>query len=176
MRWLISSQSLALMASSVTFPFYLLFIKNLGSSYSSFGFAYGIFILSSSVFHVPIGRASDHFGNKSLLIVYSWGMAAVFLFIPLVSTSSQVYMIQIVLGFLGALQKTAEKGMVADMSDGSQRGRAIGKYHFWTSIFSVSAVFASGIIIDFFTISALFYLASLFYAGSGLLILKVQKF
>ncbi|WP_409296989.1 MFS transporter [Peribacillus sp. SCS-26] len=172
MKWLISSQSIALMASSVTFPFYLLFIKNLGSSYTSFGFAYGLFILSSAFFHLPIGRVLDRTGSKSLLILYSFGMAVVYLFIPLLTSLSQVYIIQIVLGFLGGLQKTAEKGMVAELTEGKQRGRQIGGYHFWTSLFSAAAVFATGLLIDFFTVNALFYIASIFFLGSGLILLK----
>lgn len=40
MKWFVYSQSLLFFASSLIFPFYILFIKNVGSSYSQFGLAY----------------------------------------------------------------------------------------------------------------------------------------
>ncbi|MEC2424004.1 MFS transporter, partial [Bacillus velezensis] len=37
LKWLILSQSSVFFAGSLIFPFYILFIKNIGSSYTQFG-------------------------------------------------------------------------------------------------------------------------------------------
>ncbi|WP_456271462.1 MFS transporter [Bacillus sp. AK031] len=171
MRYFILSQSFAMMASSISFPFYLLFIKNIGSNYTSFGFAYGLFTLSSALFHRWIGTASDKIGSRNLLIGYAWGMAFIFLLIPEVDTLTGVYMLQVILGFLGAVQKTCEKTMAGEVFHGKGAGKKIGKYHFWTSLFASFAVFATGVLIDFFTISFIFYIGSILFAGSGISLL-----
>ncbi|RIW29267.1 MFS transporter [Bacillus salacetis] len=171
MNFFILSQSFATMASSISFPFYLLFIKNIGSNFSSFGFAYGLFTLSSALFHRLAGTAADRIGSRYLLIGYAWGMAFTFLLIPEVESIAGVYLMQVVLGFLGAVQKTCEKTMAGEVFQGIKAGRKIGKYHFWTSLFASFAVFATGVLIDFFTISFIFYIGSFLFAGSGITLL-----
>ncbi|WP_421384739.1 MFS transporter [Bacillus salacetis] len=175
MRYFILSQSFATMASSVSFPFYLLFIKNIGSNFSSFGFAYGLFTLSSALFHRWIGSVSDKVGSRNFLIGYAWGMAFIFLLIPVVETLIGVYILQVILGFLGAVQKTCEKTMAGEVFQGKDAGRKIGKYHFWTSLFAAFAVFATGVLIDFFTISFIFYIGSFLFAGSGIALLFFEQ-
>jgi MFS family permease len=175
MNYFILSQSLAMMASSVSFPFYLLFIKNIGSNFSSFGFAYGLFTLSSALFHRLIGSAADMIGSRGLLIGYAWGMALIFLVIPEVDTLAGVYLLQVILGFLGAVQKTCEKTMAGEVFRGKGAGRKIGEYHFWTTLFASFAVFGTGVLIDFFTISFIFYIGSFLFAGSGIALLFYQQ-
>ncbi|MGF2615746.1 MFS transporter [Rossellomorea vietnamensis] len=175
MKFFVLSQSFAMMAGSVSFPFYLLFIRNIGSNFSSFGFAYGLFMLSSAVFHRWIGSVADKVGSRTLLIGYAWGMAFIFLFIPEADSLADVYGLQVILGLLGAVQKTCEKTMAGEVFHGKGAGKKIGGYHFWTSLFASFAVFASGVLIDFFTIDFIFYLASFLFAGSGLALLFYDK-
>lgn len=47
-----------LFAGSLIFPFYILFIKNIGSSYTQFGLSYGLFGLSGALIHPLLGRLS----------------------------------------------------------------------------------------------------------------------
>jgi Major Facilitator Superfamily len=171
MNWLIVSQSFAMVAASVSFPFYLLFIQNIGSSFSSFGFAYGLFTLSAAISHRFIGRLSDLIGGPSLLVIYSIGMSFLFLFIPSAGSIHEVYFIQVGLGVLGALQKTSEKVVVSEVTDHASRGKSIGVYHFWTSLFSSGAVMGTGFLLDYFTINVIFYACSIFFLTSGILIM-----
>ncbi|WP_100407309.1 MFS transporter [Bacillus solitudinis] len=166
------TQSIIFFASSLIFPFYILFLNNVGSSYSQFGFAYGLFALSSALFHPIIGRWSKKFEGQSFLIAHSWGMALVLLFIPNLVLIEHVYLIQLILGLLGALQKHGEKTVVANLTDGGDRGPKIGNYHFWTSIFSAVAIMIGGFLADFFTIELIFYCSSVLYVGSGWVLLK----
>ncbi|PFA67775.1 MFS transporter [Bacillus sp. AFS015802] len=171
MKWLIVSQSFAMVASSVSFPFYLLFIQNIGSDFSSFGFAYGLFTLSSAFSHRFIGRLSDMIGGQFLLIIYSVGMSFLFLFLPSASTIHEVYFIQVLLGMLGAIQKTSEKVVLSDVTEHASRGKSIGEYHFWTALFSSIAVMGTGVMLEYFTIHFLFYACSLFFIISGIVIM-----
>jgi MFS family permease len=168
MKWFILSQSFAMTAASVSFPFYLLFIQNIGRSFSSFGFAYGLFTLSAALSHRLIGRLADKSGGMRLLIIYAIGMSFLFLLIPSVTTIEMVYIIQIILGVLGAVQKTSEKLVLSEIPYDGSRGKMIGNYHFWTSLCSSFAVMGTGLLLNYFTIHYIFYGCSIFFLASGI--------
>lgn len=171
------SQSLMVAAGSVVFPFYLLFIRNIGESYSQFGWAYGLFTLIAACSYPVIGKMTDCFGDKKMLLVYTWGMSTVMLIIPITTEIWAIYVIQILMGFLGAVQKTVEKTAlsqhVKEMSHPA--GRSIGHYHLWTSISSAAAIIGTGYMIDFLTIGSLFYLASLMFFTAGIILSRGSK-
>jgi MFS family permease len=174
LKWLIISQSNVFFASSLIFPFYILFIKNVGSSFTQFGLSYGIFGLSSAFVHPIIGRLSKRIDTRYFLIINSWGMAIVLLYFPHITSVYQVYVVQIILGVFGALQKHGEKLLIAVLTDGVDRGVKIGNYHFWTSIFSALAIIFSGYLADYFTIHIIFYISSFIYFVSGILLVKID--
>ncbi|MBE4908377.1 MFS transporter [Bacillus luteolus] len=174
LKWLIITQSSVFFASSLIFPFYILFINNIGSNYSQFGLSYGLFALSAALVHPIAGRLSSKFDNQYFLLVNSWGMALVLLYYPHISSIEQVYILQLLLGIFGALQKHGEKTLIASLTDDAERGINIGNYHFWTSIFSAIAIFFGGVLADFFTIHIIFYSSSIIYFVSGLLIYRTN--
>ncbi|MGK0537139.1 MFS transporter, partial [Bacillus sp. 'calajunan'] len=45
-RRVVASQSIIMMAGSMVFPFYFLLLRNVGNSFSQFGWAYGLFALT----------------------------------------------------------------------------------------------------------------------------------
>ncbi|MFJ7975553.1 MFS transporter [Peribacillus sp. JNUCC 23] len=160
------------MAASMIFPFYVLLLKNAGSSYSQFGWAYGLFALTAALSYSVIGKFADRVGDKALLILYSWGMALVLLTFPLAYEIWQVYLLQIVMGLLGAVQKNSEKTVLARSVKKETAGKEIGRYHMGTSIGAAIAVIATGYLVDFLTIGSIFYLASIVFAWSGFYIMK----
>ncbi|WP_261129878.1 MFS transporter [Bacillus sp. Marseille-Q3570] len=175
LKGLVISQSSVFFASSLIFPFYILFIKNVGSSFAQFGLSYGLFGLSSALLHPVIGKLSSRIDHRLFLLVNAWGMATVLLFFPHVSSIGQVYVIQLFLGMCGALQKHGEKIMIAEFTDGTERGVKIGNYHFWTSIFSAFAIIAGGYLADYLTINIIFYMSSVLYFGSGMVVISIKK-
>ncbi|HSI66362.1 MAG TPA: MFS transporter [Planococcus sp. (in: firmicutes)] len=162
------------MASGMIFPFYILLIKNVGDSYAQFGWAYGLFALTAACCYPLIGRYADRAGDKTLLSIYSWGMAVTLLFFPLASEVWHVYILQIFMGVLGAVQKNSEKTVLARYVAKESAGTQIGNYHIWTSVLGAIAVIATGYLVDFFTIASIFYIASIIFAWSGLQLLKLD--
>ncbi|MGG0286047.1 MFS transporter [Peribacillus butanolivorans] len=163
------------MAASMIFPFYILLIKNVGTSYSQFGWAYGIFSLTAALSYPLIGKFTDKVGDKAFLLFYSWGMALILLAFPLAYEIWHVYLLQIIMGLLGAVQKNTEKTVLARYVTKTTAGEEIGNYHVWTSIGVAAAVIATGYLVDFLTIGSIFYLASLIFAWSGFIIMKMEK-
>ncbi|WP_245917785.1 MFS transporter [Alteribacillus bidgolensis] len=156
-------------------PFYVIFLREVGADFSEFGLAYGLFTLSSALVHRWIGKISDASGRKYILLISAWGTSVIFLLFPVVFEIWQVYVLQMILGVFGAMQKTSEKALVVDFTEGRQRGEKIGSYHFWVSIFSGFAVIAGGFFIDLFTVDIIFYIGSIILFISGGLILKIEE-
>src|SRR5690606_33868711 len=122
------------MAASMIFPFYILLLKNVGNSYAQFGWAYGLFALTSALSYPLIGKLADRVGDKQLLLVYSWGMAILLILFPLAYEIWHVYLLQIAMGLLGAIQKNSEKTVLARTVKKETAGKEIGNYHIWTSV------------------------------------------
>ncbi|OMP68409.1 MFS transporter [Domibacillus epiphyticus] len=169
------SQSIIFMASSMIFPFYILLLRNVGDSYSQFGWAYGLFTLTAAVTYPLIGKVSDQIGDWSLLLFYSWSMAIILLFFPLVMEVWQVYILQVIMGILGAVQKNTEKTALARNVEKKAAGAEIGRYHFWTSVGAAASIILTGYLVDFLTIHIIFYIASLMYMWSGIILWKKKK-
>lgn len=163
------------MAASMIFPFYVLLLKNVGSTYSQFGWAYGLFALTAAISYSMIGKFADNVGDKVLLIIYSWGMAILLLLFPLAFEIWHVYLLQIVMGLLGAVQKNSEKTVLARTVKKETAGKEIGNYHIWTSIGAAFAVIMTGYLVDFLTIGSIFYIASVVFAWSGFYMMKFEK-
>ena len=175
MKWLLISQSVMLFGSGIVFPFYVIFTKQIGANFTEFGIAYALFSLSAAVTHAFVGRWSDKFGRRPFLLINSWGTAFLLLLFPIVTSIDQVYVLQAALGVFGAMHRTSEKALVADLTDSADRGRLIGRYHSWVAIFSSLAVVVSGYLIDLFTLSIIFYIASPIMFLSGLASLKITE-
>ncbi|MEC1689383.1 MFS transporter [Bacillus mojavensis] len=172
LKWLTLSQSSVFFASSLIFPFYILFVKNIGSSYTQFGFSYGLFGLSGALIYPLLGRLSERIDSRYYLLANSWGMAVLLLYVPHVNGVLQVYIVQVLLGLFGAMQKHGEKVLIADFTDTGERGKKIGNYHFWTAVFSAAAIMLGGFLADFFTVQMIFYTSSILYFLSGLMMKK----
>ena len=163
------------MASSMIFPFYILLLNNVGRSYAQFGWAYGLFALTAALSYPLIGKYADLVGDRTLLVIYSWGMALLLLLFPLAYEVWHVYILQIAMGLLGTVQKNSEKTVLARSVQKESAGREIGNYHIWTSIAAAVAVIGTGYLVDFLTIGSIFYIASIAYAWSGIYMMKQKK-
>jgi MFS family permease len=175
MKWLLISQSITLFGGGFVFPFFIIFIKEIGANFTQFGIAYALFALSAALVHKIIGGWSDKWGRKVFLLINSWGTALLFLIFPIVTNIMQVYVLQIFLGMFGAMHKTSEKALVADFTDGKERGKSIGAYHGWIAICSALAIIAGGYLIDLLTLSIIFYIGSVILFVSGVSIIKINE-
>lgn len=161
-------QTMVMMATSIVFPFYILLLNNVGHNYAQFGWAYGLFALTAALFYPLIGRIADKIGDQRLFITYSFGMAILLLFFPLVTEVWQVYILQVVMGILGAIQKNTEKTTLARTVKKETAGSEIGRYHVFTGVGAAIAIIVAGYLVDFLTIASLFYIGSIIYMISGI--------
>ena len=175
LRWMMLSQSAMMFGSGIVFPFYLIFVKEIGGDFTEYGIAYGLFTLCSAYLNWWFGKSSDRYGRRKFLLIGAWGTALLFLVFPVVTDIWQVYALQVLMGAFGAMQRTCEKALLADMTDEGKRGEQIGRYHALVSVFSGLAVIAGGYLIDLFALDVMFYIGSVILFGSGLMLARVQE-
>jgi len=174
LKWLVRSQSIVTLAGGMIYPYYLLFLKNLGNSYSAYGLAFAIFIISSAAFSQWLAQRLDRLGIQ-IMLISSLGMMASMLAFPWISSYMWVLLIQIVMGSCNAMQRMSERLLLADHTEQGIRGPAIGNYHFWTSVAAGFAVLLGGYLIDWLTINVLFYTSALLYGVSAVVIWRARK-
>ncbi|MFC5650291.1 MFS transporter [Paenibacillus solisilvae] len=165
-RWLIRSQSIVTLAAGMIYPYYLLFLKNLGNSYSKYGLAFAVFTISSAAVSQWLAPRLDRHG-MGLLTLSSVGMMIAMILFPWLEAYSWVLVLQLLMGICNAMQKMSERLLIADHSKRGERGIVIGAFHFWTSVASGFAVIIGGYMIDWLTIDVLFYTSACLYAGSA---------
>jgi predicted MFS family arabinose efflux permease len=166
LKWLIRSQSIFTLAAGMVYPYYLLFLKNLGNSYSKYGLAFAVFTISSAAISQWLAPRLDRYGLQ-ILAFSSLGMMATMIAFPWVTSYAWVLVLQLVMGGCNAMQRMSERLMLADFTEQGARGATIGNYHFWTSVASGLAVILGGYLIDWLTINVLFYTSALLYGGSA---------
>ncbi|TMV44839.1 MFS transporter [Paenibacillus mesophilus] len=173
-KWLIRSQSIVTLAAGMIYPYYLLFLKNLGNSYAKYGLAFAVFTISSAAASQWIAPRLDRHSH-SILIASSVGMSAAMIAFPWVSSYLWVLALQLAMGVCNAMQKMSERLLLADYTQSGERGTVIGSYHFWTSVASGFAVIAGGYLIDWLTIDTLFYASALLYAASAWAVWRTRR-
>ena len=172
MKLLIRSQTIVTLAAGMIYPYYLLFLKNLGNSYAKYGLAFAVFTITSAAVSQWIAPHLDRFGVR-ILMVSSLGMMAAMLIFPWTNSYSVVLLLQLGMGACNAMQRMSERLLLADYTEHGARGKPIGNYHFWTSIASGFAVLLGGYLIDWLTINILFYFSALLYAAGAWTVWKV---
>ena len=168
-KMLIRTQSLMTLAGGMIYPYYLLFLKNLGNSFSKYGLAFAVFTLSSAAASQLFARYLDERG-KQLMLASAAGMMIAMLLFPWGPSYGWVILLQLFMGVCNAMQRMSEKSLIADGTIPGDRGSAIGNYHFWTTAASAGAIIAGGYLIDFLTINALFYASAFVYGCCALAI------
>lgn len=94
---------------------------------------------------------------------------------PIATEVWHVYILQILMGLLGAMQKNAEKTSLARKVERQGAGYEIGKYHVWTSLGAAIAIILTGYLVDFLTIGTIFYVASILYMISGIVLWRTNN-
>jgi MFS family permease len=174
MKRLIRSQTVFTLAAGMIYPYYLLFLKNLGNSYSKYGLAFAVFTICSAAASQWIAPRLDRFGVRMLLLS-SVGMMAAMLIFPWITSYTAVLLLQAWMGVCNAMQKMSERLLLADHTEQGKRGTQFGAFHFWTSVASGFAVLLGGYLIDWLTINALFYVSALMYGWSAWMVWRNKE-
>ncbi len=127
-------------------PSYLIFISGMGGGIENFGFALGLIVLSGALTCLIFGKYSDRIGRKPFLIISGYASALIVLSYTLIDSMWQLYLVQILSGFIVALFEISEEAFLGDKTRKDNRGSVYGKYYATLGIIEAIAIFSGGLL------------------------------
>ena len=174
-RLFLLSSSVVALAIGLFMPFYIVFIQNFGGSIQSFGLAIGLMAIAESVTAYFVGKHSDLLGRKTFLVIAEFSTAAIIIAYTLITTLTQLYVLQIINGVIQAMEGTMVATLLADVTVKETRGTDIGKYRATTGIIAGLAMIAGGYIVGALGINIIFYITAALMCISGLVVLQIKE-
>ncbi len=145
-RFLILSDTVLVGSAGLLGPIFALFIEDfiVGGNEATAGIAAGLYLFSRSILQIPIAHFLDRVrGEKDdfwLLFIFSLSFGIVPLLYLVINTPSQLYLVQILLGFFTAFTYPAFMAIFTRHIDKGREGTEWGVYYTLTDV--VSALLA----------------------------------
>lgn len=173
MKWIVASQSTAVVAAGVVLPFYVLFLRESTGSYALFAYLYGTFTLAAALTHLWLGALARVVSVRAMLVTGNLVAGGVLLLVPSAGALWQLYAAQVVLGVALSLQKSGEKIAVAAAVSPEHRAGEIGGYHAVVALATAAALFGTGWLLDTVSVIFVFYAMAALLVAAGLMSWKV---
>lgn len=161
-KLLVAMLSVIGFSSSLVFPYYVLFLRNIGESYDVFSLLYGLFSLSLSMVVYFGGKFFEKFSPYLLMMFHSFFCSYLFFSLHTIENIKAVYIGQVLFGAFTALFKLAEKRLFLNATSESYRS-----YLFWTSFVTALCIIGVGVWFDSIDIRFMFNLAACLFLLSG---------
>jgi hypothetical protein len=158
-----------LVIQTAVFPYYLLFLKNIGETYSTFSLLYAMFALSSAACFYALTWIPHALPLRKMYSVSLFGLGLSMIAVPFAETVLHVCFIQCVMGIFQAFYKLAEKEF--DKKD-NLSWKKENLHQFLLQLIIVASILGAGFIFDWFSVHMLFYLAGAWYMVNGWLALR----
>ncbi|OIK15350.1 hypothetical protein BIV60_09945 [Bacillus sp. MUM 116] len=158
-----------LVIQTAIFPYYLLFLKNIGETYSVFSLLYAIFALSSAACFYGLSRIPQQIPIHKMYSVSLFGLGLSMISVPLAQNVFHVCLIQCFMGIFQAFYKLSEKEF--DKKD-NICWKMENIHQFILQLIIVVSIIGAGFIFDWFSVHMLFFLAGTWYILNSWLALK----
>lgn len=174
-RYLLLSSSISAFMGGIFGPFYILYIQRIGGGIENFGFAFGLFSISSSLTSYIIGKYSDRIGRKPFMLFSSFVAMMLMVIYVFIRTTTQLFTIQVFFGINDAVWRISEKAFLADITKRKSRGRMLGKYDATLSMLEGVAMLFSGILVGQLGFEIIFYMMALAIAISTIPLFFIKE-
>ena len=175
-RLFLAYSSILALAIGLFMPFYIVFIQGFGKSIENFGFAIGLMALAEAITAYFIGKHSDALGRKIFIIVAGYATGTMLIVYTLITTQTQLYILQIINGIFQATEGTMVNTVLADVTVKQSRGADVGRYRAITGVMGALAMMGGGYVAGALGIKVIFYIgAVLYYIGTTTLIFIKEK-
>ncbi|NRD77065.1 hypothetical protein HPT25_06085 [Bacillus sp. BRMEA1] len=161
-----------LVIQTAIFPYYLLFLKNIGETYSAFSLLYALFALSSAACFYALTWIPHQIPMNRMYSISLFGLGVSMISVPLAVNIFHVSLIQCFMGIFQALYKLSEKEF--DKKD-KLSWRKENIHQFILQLIIVASILGAGFIFDWFSVHMLFYLAGAWYMVNSWLALKRNR-
>jgi len=146
-------------ASGIFSPLYLVIIQKIGGV-EVFGVALGLIVFAEGLTALSLGKYSDKYGDKTLLLFLSPLLAIGILLYTLVSTPLELYVLQLFNGALLSLQQTTSMSYLGRVADNLTQGKQTGTWYGSRSMIVALGMISSGYLASLFGVDVVIYLSA----------------
>ena len=129
---------------------------------SQIGLVIASSILLTAFLQLPCGKLADRVNRKMLVVVGSFLYFSIVPFIPYTADFIQLLSLNIVLGFLGALSLPAASALTVTEGKNFGMGSTMAIFNVAMSVGLAIGPLTSGIILDIWGLSGIFYFCTIF--------------
>ncbi|AAB89920.1 MFS transporter [Archaeoglobus fulgidus] len=172
---LILSGFFAYASLSCVIPIIPSYASSLGASVFLSAFAAGVFALFPAIAMTPFGMLSEVYGRRRFLVAGAVTSLLASLLYLQSSTAELLVFSRTLHGLGSALYIPSINALVADISEESRRGEAMGKLQTALMLGFFAGPLAGGFVSDFFGVKAVFLLALVFSAAALVPVVGVRE-
>ncbi len=145
-------------ASSLLGPLYAVFVETIDKSIISVSLSWSVYLLSSTVFILLVGKYGDKVKEKEYLLMAGFLIRAIVWFVfPTVSTITFLIFLQGFLGLGEALGSPSYDALFAEHLDKNEHIKEYADWRLVSNIVGAVAVILGGFIVSYAGFSILFY-------------------
>ena len=154
---LLWSSNIWIFADGLLGPLFAVFAQRIGGDIFEITWAWAIFLVTTGVISIFVGKISDSVVSKETLITLGYALTSLFTFsYLLVETPLHLLLVQAGLGFALALCNAPWYALYDEHSDDERNGYTWGLTDGWGKILSGIAIVLGGFIVSVFSFEALF--------------------
>lgn len=156
-RILLITSNMWIFADGMLGPLFAVYVQKIGGGdISEITWAWAIYLIATGVFSIIVGKFSDYYSKEKLMIA-GYALTSLFTFSYIfVSSSIELYAIQIGLGFALALCNSTWSALYAENAPKKHTGYAWGLADGESKILTGIAVVLGGIVVKYFSFTTLF--------------------
>jgi MFS family permease len=118
-----------MICSGIIYSIFALYVNQLGASAAQIGTIYTVGAIAGFAIAPFVGRLSDRYGRRPIILVCLASLAAVFLLYALATSFVTILPVQALEGAVWAALGTAVPALVADLATERERGTFMGVYN-----------------------------------------------
>lgn len=156
-------------------PLFAVFAGRVGGDVLDISWAWAIYLLVTGALEIYIGRISDRIGHARLMVI-GWALNTVFTFAYLLIRSPRgLFLVQAGLGVALALADPTWDALYAKFESGKKAGFLWGLEHGVEELITGASIFIGGVIVSYFSFTALFIVMGVIQALGTIYVAKILK-
>jgi MFS family permease len=157
LRILLVTNGLILIAGAMLGPIYALFVESLGGSLLDASMAGAIFALAAGLMSLISGKFSDRIKESELVVVFGYTLIGIgFLLYNFVSSIWFLFVVQVIIGFGGAIYAPVFDAIYSKHLDKGKEGKEWGAWESMNYFTAAAGAILGGLIVTYFGFNAIF--------------------
>lgn len=156
-------------------PLYAVFVEDIGGTILTTSIAWSIFLITLGVFGFIVSKYIDRFSIKQTTFITSILHGLLILSYAFVTQVWQLYMLQFLIGVVGAINFPVWDAWFTNMQKGEKRGGSFSLMHATNNIGRGFASLGGGLIVFYVGFKMLFIVSGIFVLLSSFLLVNLKE-